>query len=870
MKSKKILAVWLAIIVFGFGVNSVSANGTVILYPGYIKGTISVTGETVTTAAVDAYSIPPAPAFDGHDGIAQNGEYLVVVEGGYQYGITSTARMVDTSHPDYNTWSYLSMGRQERLVPISPPNVTLDFSMDPGYIVPVVAVTGGNIGSMAFSANTNYDSAEEISYSASHSIEGKGSNYLEGTTSFPMKPWESIDVNKDGDYIDSALGDTYLRVSGKVWIDGIRYTLPSQYINLTLDDSTYVFWTINVESGSIFGSINVQGEAITYYYVYGSANFDGIPIGFTEFRRPGSQAYSVKVPPTTWTIYPSLYLHDSANYNNYNYLRLPSDTIEVPPNEDVEHNWDIVPGYVTGTVDLYGAYGNFKSAAVYAQCTTSSSSAIVNSQVNNYRLILNEGDWKVGRGYVHLFFDYETPYGTSNFYVSDNNIDSRTVTPGNTISGVDFSYGTATITVNFLVAGGGELKLPKLFASLSEGQISSTARSTGSGDLTTLGESTITVLAGSHIVSAYATVAGSYTKFGEFAISVEPGDIIEQDIGAPTVDVIYPGGLQHICGSSVDVEGRATDDSEVDTITVNGVGVEHSSTNNPDDPNEVSFTTTVEGLEIGENIITIVVTDTYGKSITVDRTVIRDPCNLPPEIISISGPSEPVALGTDFEMTGTFTDPDIDDTHSAIWDWGDGTTSVGTVDPTGRTVTDSHVYETSGVYTITLTVTDSFGESDTITWSQYCVIYDPSAGFVTGGGWIDSPAGAFPEDPSLSGKANFGFVSKYKKGTTVPTGNTEFQFKAGDLNFHSDTYEWLVIAGPKAMFKGTGTINGDGSYKFMVMAVDGDLSGGLDKFRIKIWREDEVTGEEFIIYDNGLEGTEIGGGSIKIHNGGNP
>jgi hypothetical protein len=100
------------------------------------------------------------------------------------------------------------------------------------------------------------------------------------------------------------------------------------------------------------------------------------------------------------------------------------------------------------------------------------------------------------------------------------------------------------------------------------------------------------------------------------------------------------------------------------------------------------------------------------------------------------------------------------------------------------------------------------------------------------------------------------------------TGNTEFQFKAGDLNFHSDDYEWLLITGASAKFKGTGTINGEGSYKFMVTAVDGELSGDgtLDTFRIKIWTEDEVTGEEFVIYDSGE--IEISGGSIKIHEGG--
>jgi len=144
----------------------------------------------------------------------------------------------------------------------------------------------------------------------------------------------------------------------------------------------------------------------------------------------------------------------------------------------------------------------------------------------------------------------------------------------------------------------------------------------------------------------------------------------------------------------------------------------------------------------------------------------------------------------------------------------------------------------------------------------FIAVYDPSAGFVTGGGWIDSPAGAYVPDPTLYGKANFGFVSKYKKGQSIPDGNTEFQFKAGDLNFHSSNYEWLVITGgSKAMFKGIGTINGLGAYKFMITAQDINVG---DTFRIKIWEED-TNGDEIVIYDNGVD-TVLGGGQIKIHN----
>jgi len=68
----------------------------------------------------------------------------------------------------------------------------------------------------------------------------------------------------------------------------------------------------------------------------------------------------------------------------------------------------------------------------------------------------------------------------------------------------------------------------------------------------------------------------------------------------------------------------------------------------------------------------------------------------------------------------------------------------------------------------------------------------------------------------------------------VPTGQTEFRFSAGSFNFHSENYQWLVIAGSKAQYKGTGTINGQTGYSFLLTATDGDLANPAiaDTFRI--------------------------------------
>jgi parallel beta-helix repeat protein len=238
--------------------------------------------------------------------------------------------------------------------------------------------------------------------------------------------------------------------------------------------------------------------------------------------------------------------------------------------------------------------------------------------------------------------------------------------------------------------------------------------------------------------------------------------------------------------------------------------------------------------------------------------------NVAPTIDSFSvSPGEPVKLGDLTTVSAGYTDPGSE-TLSTTIDWGDETSTTAT----GDSIEETHEYATTGVYTITLSVTDGVATVDTT--YRYLVVYDPDGGFVTGGGWISSPEGAYIVDETLSGKATFGFVSKYKNGATVPSGNVRFQFKVGDLVFNSDDFEWLVVAGAKAKFKGTGTINGEGNFGFMISAIDGDDDGKDDTFRIKIWDKDD---DDAVVYDNQMGAddddaptTALGGGQIVIHN----
>lgn len=242
----------------------------------------------------------------------------------------------------------------------------------------------------------------------------------------------------------------------------------------------------------------------------------------------------------------------------------------------------------------------------------------------------------------------------------------------------------------------------------------------------------------------------------------------------------------------------------------------------------------------------------------------------PDVTINSPAPDTLFQLGTPVDVAASFSDGGPG-THTCSVTWDDGSPpSSGTITASsgGGTCAATHDYADAGVYTIAVTVTDAQGASDTETVDV--VVYDPSAGFVTGAGWIDSPAGAYAADPAVADKAHFGFVSQYKKGASTPTGNSDFRFDAAGLKFQSSSYDWLVVSGPKAQYKGSGALNGVDGYRFLLTVNDGEATGGggADAFRIKIW--EAVTGD--VVYDNQMgagddadASTTLGGGQIIIH-----
>ncbi|MEO5744200.1 MAG: ExeM/NucH family extracellular endonuclease [Terracoccus sp.] len=204
--------------------------------------------------------------------------------------------------------------------------------------------------------------------------------------------------------------------------------------------------------------------------------------------------------------------------------------------------------------------------------------------------------------------------------------------------------------------------------------------------------------------------------------------------------------------------------------------------------------------------------------------------NAAPVVGAVTMPSSAVSVGVPVTVSAPFTDADRLDTHTAVVDWGDGTTSPGTVieaaGETSGSVSASHSYRAAGFYAVTVTVTDGFGHSgsNTSDATNSVVVYDRSAGQVAGAGSIDSPQGAWAFQPAASGKGRFAFAVGYRATGGTPFG--VFGYVLGGsprtrLTVAATSYDYLVVTGTTARFAGTAQVNGMSGFRYEVTAADG-------------------------------------------------
>ena len=213
----------------------------------------------------------------------------------------------------------------------------------------------------------------------------------------------------------------------------------------------------------------------------------------------------------------------------------------------------------------------------------------------------------------------------------------------------------------------------------------------------------------------------------------------------------------------------------------------------------------------------------------------------------------PDAGGTAVSLSTSFTDADRIDTHTATIDWGDGTASTAGVvtEAAGAgTVTSSHVYAAAGLYPVTVSLSDGY---NTVTSSTRAVVFDPTAGFLTGGGWFQSPAGALVTNPAAAGKAKIDVSVKYTT-PTAPSGSFTLSLDGVRFALATTSIDWLVVSGDTGTFAGPATVNGQPGYRVEATAVD---RGSSDTMKVVV-RDASGT----VVYDSGTQRVQ---GQLKLH-----
>ncbi|MGK7391423.1 MAG: T9SS type A sorting domain-containing protein [Candidatus Cyclobacteriaceae bacterium M2_1C_046] len=353
-------------------------------------------------------------------------------------------------------------------------------------------------------------------------------------------------------------------------------------------------------------------------------------------------------------------------------------------------------------------------------------------------------------------------------------------------------------------------------------------------------------------------------------ITDENGNIASATATVTVEDNLSPAVVTQDITVALDANGEATITSDA---------IDNGSTDNCAIASYSLDITSFDCSNIGENTVTLTVTDESEN--TASATAVVTVTNDEPQITSFHLPEDAQQVGTTINLTATYTDVNL---SQASVNWGDG--SETTADIEDGNISANHMYSEAGIYEVVLNIIDICGLEAQETY-QYVIIYDPNAGFITGGGWFSSPVGAWAGNTATNSKAHVQFNAKYQKNTYELQGKFNFTLTRGAggnnsgaggnsgaiLKFKSTSLNWLVVNDHKAYLTGSGEIDNNDNYSFLLSFIDGDKIGErADYIRVQI--TDNSNGN--VIYDNYLNAPmpadatqELDNGSLVIHNNGN-
>ena len=113
--------------------------------------------------------------------------------------------------------------------------------------------------------------------------------------------------------------------------------------------------------------------------------------------------------------------------------------------------------------------------------------------------------------------------------------------------------------------------------------------------------------------------------------------------------------------------------------------------------------------------IALTLSNAGGSVAAATSVVVKDLAPVAKPIVGLAA----AVRGQSLNFADAFTDAGVLDTHTAVFKWGDGTTSAGAVTELhgAGSIAASHLFKASGTYVVSLTITDKDGLSTTVTQS---------------------------------------------------------------------------------------------------------------------------------------------------------
>lgn len=493
-------------------------DGQSCIHPGRVSGSVSVAGHQITRVivrAMDDVMLFSASKIIEVPGGSTSVNYTLTVEGNRNYYLLAETGIA---------------GEDNRTV------ITPVFG--PVY-VPIEADTGDTIENFSLSVNPAFFTGTISTTPAGHTV-----------NDFSM--YAEIFVPQFNDYFRNLTSAYDLSAPGE---QGREYALMvtpgyqcKHYANISVDGIAYTFvdvvtapnegqtlirnFPIDVTAATIYGSALLGGTATT---VTGALMF-----GESYFPPPSRQSvapigdmaigdYTLNVTAGVWQIQPQFdYALAGALSGLTGYLWPPLMEVMVAEGEHIRQDFIVDPGFIAGTVTLAGANTDIGKAS-YVRAYSAPSGygkAEIQPETGQYLLVASPGTWQFNE--LYFKFDYPAHPEPSLWSALTQHgfiLAPYTVSPGGTVS-VDFSYGTATVTLLYYVAGGGQLSSPEFHATGTETPYVR-ADAYGSPELTTEGRAVGTLFPGTYSIEAFAIVGGSRTEFGGCVVTVAEGDQAE-------------------------------------------------------------------------------------------------------------------------------------------------------------------------------------------------------------------------------------------------------------------------------------------------------------------------------------------------------